>query len=142
MNFRDFIDNDRQKLVNEVNTIGHNLSNIFDLTNSSRDSERFYGKINGLSVVEVSIKKDLIQFSVPVTKLSISFDKDKTKENVYKNLFPKLSSQNISLLMITEFAVPLVTISFSELTPNAVKDIMILMNNSEAKLRASSIGKF
>jgi hypothetical protein len=142
MNFQDFIDNNRQQLVNDVNTIGSNLTSIFNIRNESRNTEKFYGKINGLASVTAEIYMGKINFTMTgVDKFRVHFDKDKTIKNVEQNLLPKLSTI-VRSFRLGEFERPIVTITFDRLTSSVVKDIMFLVNNSDAELRASSIERF
>ncbi len=141
MNFNDFIDNNRQQLVNDINTIGNNLTSIFNMRNESRSTEKFFGKISGLTSVMAKISKGKIYFTMTgVEKFRVGYDKDKTIKNVEQNLLPKLSTE--VTFELGEFERPIVTITFDRLTPNVVKDIMFLVNNSSAELRASSVGRF
>jgi hypothetical protein len=138
MNFHDFIDNERQRLVNDINTIGNSLCSIFNLRNESRYSEKFYGKINGLCCVYTEIVEGKIQFTMKgVEKFKVGFDREKTIKNIENNLLPKLFVKQASY-SIGEFEYPTVIISFDRLTTETVKDIMFLMNNSPAELRPSS----
>lgn len=142
MNFHDFIDNNRQQLVNDINTIGSNLTSIFNMRNESRNTERFYGKISGLTSVTAEISKGKIYLTMTgVEKFRVGYDKDKTIKNVEQNLLPKLSTE-VTDFHLGEYVRPIVTITFDRLTPSVVKDIMFLVNNSSAELRASSIGRF
>jgi hypothetical protein len=142
MNFHNFIDNDRQQLVNDINTIGNSLTSIFNMTNESRSTERFYGKINGLTSVTAQISKGKIYFTMTgVEKFRIGFDKDKTIKNVEQNLLPKLST-TIESFRLGEYERPIVTIAFNRLNPNVIKDIMFLVNNSTAELRPNKLGRF
>jgi hypothetical protein len=142
MNFHNFIDSNRQQLVNDVSTIGSNLTSIFNMRNESRNTERFYGKINGLTSVWAEIHQGKIHFTMTgVEKFRVGHDKDKTIKNVEQNLLPKLSTE-VTDFHLGEYVRPIITITFDRLTPNVVKDIMFLVNNSSAELRASSIGRF
>jgi hypothetical protein len=142
MNFHDFIDNNRQQLVNDINTIGSNLTSIFNMRNESRNTERFYGKISGLTSVTAEISKGKIYLTMTgVEKFRVGYDKDKTIKNVEQNLLPKLSTE-VTDFHLGEYERPIVTITFDRLTPSVVKDIMFLVNNSSAELRASSVGRF
>jgi hypothetical protein len=142
MNFNEFIDNNRQQLVNDVNTIGSNLTSIFNMRDESRNTEKFYAKINGLTSVTAEIQNGKIQLTMTgVDKFRIGFDKDKTTKNIEDNLLPRITSEVLSY-RLGEFERPIVTITFDRLTPNVVKDIMFLVNNSCAELRPSSIGRF
>jgi hypothetical protein len=76
-----------------------------------------------------------------VDKFRVHFDKDKTIKNVEQNLLPKLSTI-VRSFRLGEFERPIVTITFDRLTSSVVKDIMFLVNNSDAELRASSIERF
>lgn len=142
MNFHDFIDNNKQQLVNDINTIGSNLTSIFNMRNESRNTERFYSKINGLTNVVAEIHNGRIQFTMTgVDKFRVGFDKDKTTKNVEQNLLPKLSTE-VKRFHLGEYERPIITITFDRLTPSVVKDIMFLVNNSNAELRANKIGRF
>jgi hypothetical protein len=138
MNFHDFIDNERQRLVNDINTIGNSLTSIFNLRNESKYSEKFYGKIHGLSHVRAEIIDQKIQFTVRgVDKFEIGMDEKKTLENIKNNVLPKLSTKQVSYSIGGHNNLTIV-ISFERLTTETVKDIMFLMNNSPAELRPSS----
>lgn len=142
MNFQDFIDTNRQDLVNDINTIGSNLSSIFNMRNESRNSEKFYGKINGLTSVTAEIHKGKIHFTMTgVDKFRVGFDKDKTTKNVEQNLLPKLSTI-VTSFRLGEYERPIITITFERLTPSVVRDIMFLVNNSDAELRPNKTGRF
>lgn len=142
MNFHDFIDNNKQQLVNDINTIGNSLTSIFNMRNESRNTEKFFGKINGLTSVTAEINNGRIQFTMAgADKFRVGFDRDKTIKNVENNLLPKLSTE-VTSFRLGEYDRPIVAIAFDRLTSSVVKDIMFLVNNSDAELRASSIGRF
>jgi hypothetical protein len=142
MNFTDFIDKSKQKLVNDVNTIANSLTSIFDLNNASSNSEKFYTKVNGLCYISAEIINNRIQFTVRgVTKFRIAYDGEKTEKNIRENLFPNLSSK-VSYFTLAEYNYPVVTIVFNELTQDSIADIMLLVNNSEAKLKPSHYKRF
>lgn len=142
MNFHDFIDNNKQQLVNDINTIGNSLTSIFNMRNESRNTEKFFGKINGLTSVTAEINNGRIQFTMAgADKFRVGFDRDKTIKNVENNLLPKLSTE-VTSFRLGEYERPIVAIAFDRLTSSVVKDIMFLVNNSDAELRASSIGRF
>lgn len=142
MNFHDFIDNNKQQLVNDINTIGNSLTSIFNMRNESRNTEKFFGKINGLTSVTAEINNGRIQFTMAgADKFRVGFDRDKTIKNVENNLLPKLSTE-VTSFRLGEYERPIVAIAFDRLTSSVVKDIMFLVNNSDAELRASSNGRF
>lgn len=142
MNFHDFIDNNRLQLVNDIGTIGNSLTSIFNMRNESRNTEKFYGKINGLTSVTAEISEGKIFFTMTgVDKFRIGFDKEKTIKNVEQNLLPKLST-TVTDFHLGEYERPIVTIVFDRLTPSVIRDIMFLVNNSEAELRPNQSGRF
>lgn len=142
MNFLDHVDNDKLKLVNTINTISKNLCAIFNLRNRSDNTEEFYANISGLSSISARIKKDRIYFSVVgLEKYRIGFDDNKTESNLKDNLFLKLITP-IDDYSIGGYSMPNVTISFSELNSDIVKDIMLLVNGTKAELRATKYDLF
>jgi hypothetical protein len=142
MNFHDFIDNNRLQLVNDIGTIGNSLTSIFNMRNESRNTEKFYGKINGLTSVTAEISKGRIFFTMTgVDKFRVGYDKEKTIKNVEQNLLPKLSTI-VTDFHLGEYERPIVTIVFDRLTPSVIRDIMFLVNNSEAELRPNQSGRF
>jgi hypothetical protein len=142
MNFHDFIDNNRLQLVNDIGTIGNSLTSIFNMRNESRNTEKFYGKINGLTSVTAEISKGRIFFTMTgVDKFRVGYDKEKTIKNVEQNLLPKLST-TVTDFHLGEYERPIVTIVFDRLTPSVIRDIMFLVNNSEAELRPNQFGRF
>jgi hypothetical protein len=142
MNFNDFIDTKKQDLVNDINTIGSSLTSIFNIRDESRNTEKFYGKINGLTSVTAEIQNGKIQLTMAgVDKFRIGYDKDKTTKNIEDNLLPRITSEVLSY-RLGEFERPIVTITFDRLTPNVVRDIMFLVNNSCAELRPNKLGRF
>ena len=142
MNFHDFIDNNRLQLVNDIGTIGNSLTSIFNMRNESRNTEKFYGKINGLTSVTAEISKGRIFFTMTgVDKFRVGYDKEKTIKNVEQNLLPKLST-TVTDFHLGEYERPIVTIVFDRLTPSVIRDIMFLVNNSQAELRPNQSGRF
>lgn len=142
MNFHDFIDNNRLQLVNDIGTIGNSLTSIFNMRNESRNTEKFYGKINGLTSVTAEISKGRIFFTMTgVDKFRVGYDKEKTIKNVEQNLLPKLST-TVTNFHLGDYERPIVTIVFDRLTPSVIRDIMFLVNNSEAELRPNQSGRF
>lgn len=143
MNFTDFIDNNRQAVVNDLNTVKHNLLNIFNLSNTNHSTERFTLKINGLSGVYGRINNDgKIQIEVTgLDKYRVGFSDEKTMKSVQGKLIPVLSS-TIEDISVREYAHPSVSISFDRLTKEAVRDIMILVQSTSAELKPSQIGRF
>lgn len=143
MNFADFIDNDRQTIVNDLNTVKHNLLSIFNLSNASHSTESFSLKIHGLSGVYGRINNDgKIQIEVTgVEKYRVGFDNEKTMKNVKDKLIPKLNS-TIENVIVREYSNPSVSISFDRLTKDAVRDIMLLVQSTSAELKPSQIGRF
>ena len=143
MNFTDFIDNNRQAVVNDLNTVKHNLLNIFNLSNTNHNTERFTLKINGLSGVYGRINNDgKIQIEVTgLDKYRVGFDDEKTMKSVQGKLIPVLSS-TIEDISVREFSHPSVSISFDRLTKDAVRDIMQLVQSTKAELKPSQIGRF
>jgi hypothetical protein len=142
MNFHDFIDNNRLQLVNDIGTIGNSLTSIFNMRNESRNTEKFYGKINGLTSVTAEISKGRIFFTMTgVDKFRVGYDKEKTIKNVEQNLLPKLST-TVTDFHLGQYERPIVTIVFDRLTPSVIRDIMFLVNNSEAELRPNQSGRF
>ncbi len=143
MNFADFIDNNRQAIVNDLNTIKHNLTNIFNLSVGSRSTERFSLTINGMSGVYGRIDQHgKIQIEVTgMDRLRIGFDDQKTLKNVDEKLIPKLSS-TVEGFSVRSYSNPTVTISFDRLTQDVVRDIMLLVQSTSAELKPSHIGRF
>jgi hypothetical protein len=142
MSFHDFIDNNRLQLVNDIGTIGNSLTSIFNMRNESRNTEKFYGKINGLTSVTAEISKGRIFFTMTgVDKFRVGYDKEKTIKNVEQNLLPKLST-TVTDFHLGEYERPIVTIVFDRLTPSVIRDIMFLVNNSQAELRPNQSGRF
>jgi hypothetical protein len=142
MNFHDFIDNNRLQLVNDIGTIGNSLTSIFNMRNESRNTEKFYGKISGLTSVTAEIFKGRIFFTMTgVDKFRVGYDKEKTIKNVEQNLLPKLST-TVTDFHLGEYERPIVTIVFDRLTPSVIRDIMFLVNNSQAELRPNQSGRF
>lgn len=143
MNFADFIDNDRQTIVNDLNTVKHNLLNIFNLSNTNHNTERFSLKINGMSGVYGRIDQHgKIQIEVTgIDKFRIGFDDQKTLKNVDEKLIPKLSS-TVENFSVMSYSSPRVTISFDQLTQDTIRDIMLLVQSTSAELKPSQIGRF
>ena len=143
MNFADFIDNNRQTIVNDLNTVKHNLLNIFNLSNTNHNTERFSLKINGMSGVYGRIDQHgKIQIEVTgIDKFRIGFDDQKTLKNVDEKLIPKLSS-TVENFSVMSYSSPRVTISFDRLTQDVVRDIMLLVQSTPAELKPSHIGRF
>jgi hypothetical protein len=143
MNFADFIDNNRQTIVNDLNTVKHNLLNIFNLSVGSRSTERFSLTINGMSGIYGRIDQHgKIQIEVTgMDKLRIGFDDQKTLKNVDEKLIPKLSS-TVEGFSVRSYSNPTVTISFDRLTQDVVRDIMLLVQSTSAELKPSHIGRF
>ena len=143
MNFADFIDNNRQAIVNDLNTIKHNLVNIFNLSVESRSTERFSLKINGMSGVYGRIDQHgKIRVEVTgIDKFRVGFDDQKTLKNIDEKLIPKLSS-TVEDFSVRSYSSPTVTISFHRLTQDAIRDIMLLVQSTQAELKPSQIGRF
>lgn len=143
MNFADFIDNNRQTIVNDLNTVKHNLLNIFNLSNTNHNTERFSLKINGMSGVYGRIDQHgKIQIEVTgIDKFRVGFDDQKTLKNVDEKLIPKLSS-TVENFSVMSYSSPRVTISFDRLTQDVVRDIMLLVQSTPAELKPSHIGRF
>lgn len=141
--FTDFIDNNKQMIVNDLNTVKHNLLNIFNLSNTIHSTERFSLKINGLSGVYGRINNDgRIQIEVTgLDKYRVGFDNEKTMKNVKDKLIPILSS-TIEDVNVREYSNPSVSISFDRLTKDTVRDIMLLVQSTNAELKPSQIGRF
>ena len=142
MDFGQYIDSDRQKLVNDLNTISSNLENYFQFVEYKGNSERFSLKINGLAGISGSIHKNKINIGFSVLgKLKTSYEKADAEKAIKEQLLPNLTTQ-VSHTSIGEYNNISITITFDRLTNEVVKDIMFLTQLSEAKLRPSQIGRF
>ena len=143
MDFAKYVDNNKQNLVNDLNTIKHNLTQIFDLLNESRNTESFFLKINGIAGIRGTINKDnTISVSFSGVDKYKSYDKNEALENLKQKVIPKLSTKVSEFSVDSSYCIGYVRISFDRLTDSVVRDIMFLTQATDAKLRPSVIGRF
>lgn len=146
MNFAQHVDNNRQNLVNDLNTIKYNLTQIFDLSDVSLSTEAFHLKINGISYIRGNINKDntiSISFN-GVDKYRSGYDKEESLENLKQKVVANLSifSRVNDFSVDSKYCTGYVRIFFDRLTDSVVRDIMFLIQATNAKLRPSVIGRF
>ncbi len=142
MDFAQYINDNEQKLINDLNTIKSNLRDIFDFYEvRQRSSDSFTLKINGMDSIWGYIKNGQIHLSFSgVDKFAIKYDEKKTLENIKNKT--KCLTTNVTKIAVAEYSQPIVNISFSSLTNSVVKDIMYLTNNTDVTLNPSHIGRF
>lgn len=144
MNFSQFVNNDKQKLVNDLHTVRNSLNELFDLRDESRNSESFKLSINGVANIRGGITKDtkIILTFTGVDKYKRSYDRadvEATLNNVLlKNITTKVNHTDIE----RQYCYTTIAIEFESLTESVVKDIMYLTQNTDAKLRPNRIGRF
>lgn len=141
--FSNYINNDKLRLVNEINTISKNLCSIFNISNKSDDSERFSSNASNGTSIYASITKDKIHFCCyGIDKYRISADRKATQDNVKNALITKLKTQS-EYYVDADFNRVSVTIMFDSLDDaDVIKDIMTLMNEASVPLRPTKTGSF
>jgi len=144
--FAQYANNNEQQKIDDLFTIKKSLLDIFALNScpyASRDVDRFNLKINGMDNLRGRITKDgKIKFTTNgLDKFQISYNDEKSINNVKKNLIPKMKTK-VESFTIGKYSQMSIAIEFDRLTDDVIHDIMLLANATEAKLRPKNVRRF
>jgi len=140
--FYQHVNNNEQKMIDNLFTIKRSLFDIFNIKDDSfKSDDRFTLKINGLDRICGEYINNKITFKVKGIKSIHRHDEEKATEHIREVVISKMHNQ-VDKFFKAEYSRYVVEFSFTELTENVIHDIMLLVNSTEAKVRPKNIERW
>ncbi len=140
--FYQHINNNEQKMIDNLFTIKRSLLDIFNIKDDSfKNDDSFYLKINGLDRICGKYKDNKITFKVKGIESIHRYDEEKATKHVRESVINKMKNQ-VDKFCKAEYSRYIVAFSFTELTEDVIHDIMLLVNSTNAKVRPKNIERW
>lgn len=140
--FYQHVNNNEQKMINNLFTIKRSLLDIFNITDDSFiKDDRFTLKINGLDRICGKYKDNKITFKVKGIESIHRYDEEKATKHIRESVVNKMKNQ-VDKFYKAEYSRYGVEFSFTELTEDVIHDIMLLVNSTNAKVRPKNIERW
>ena len=140
--FYQHVNNNEQKMINNLFTIKRSLLDIFNIKDDSfKRDDSFTLKINGIDKIYGRYQDDKITFEVNGIESNHRYDEEKATKHIRESVVNKMKNQ-VDKFYKVEYSRYGVKFSFAELTEDVIYDIMLLVNSTKAKVRPKNIERW